>query len=116
MNKVTVDNIKLYYITLLVSPPHFCEIQPSYGREGSQAHKQQYKERLDPMPTSLVVDFIDVLLPIITKMINLSLESDLFADDWKCALVLPLLKKLVWARPSIQKLQTCQQLAVSFQS
>ena len=26
-------------------------------------------------------------------MINLSLESGLFADDWKCALVLPLLKK-----------------------
>ena len=45
------------------------------------------------MPTSLVIDCIDVLLPIITKMINLSLESGLFADDWKCALVLPLLKK-----------------------
>ena len=26
-------------------------------------------------------------------MINLSLESGLFADDWKCALILPLLKK-----------------------
>ena len=45
------------------------------------------------MPTSLVMDCIDVLLPIITKMINLSLESGLFAVDWKCALVLPLLKK-----------------------
>ena len=48
---------------------------------------------LDPMPTSLVIDCIYVLLPIITKMINLSLESGLFTDDWKCALVLPLLKK-----------------------
>ena len=45
------------------------------------------------MPTSLMIDCIDVLLPIITKMIDLSLESGLFADDWKCALVLPLLKK-----------------------
>ena len=36
---------------------------------------------LDPMPTSLVIDCIDVLLPIITKMINLSLESGLFAVD-----------------------------------
>ena len=45
------------------------------------------------MPTSLVMDCIDVLLPITTKMINLSLESGLFADDWKCALVLPLLKR-----------------------
>ena len=48
---------------------------------------------LDPMPTSLVIACIDALLPIITKMINLSLETGLFADDWKCALVLPLLKK-----------------------
>ena len=48
---------------------------------------------LDPMPTSLVIDCIYVLLPIITKMINLSLGSGLFTDDWKCALVLPLLKK-----------------------
>ena len=45
------------------------------------------------MPTSLVMDCIDVLLSIITKMINLSLESGLLADDWKCVLVLPLLKK-----------------------
>ena len=45
------------------------------------------------MPTSLVIDCIDVLLPIITKMINLSLEFGLFTDDWMCALVLPLLKK-----------------------
>ena len=29
---------------------------------------------LDPIPTSLVMDCIEVLLPIITKMINLSLE------------------------------------------
>ena len=48
---------------------------------------------LDPMPTSLVLDCIDVLLPVITKMINLSLKSGAFADAWKCALVKPLLKK-----------------------
>jgi len=48
---------------------------------------------LDPVPTSLVIDCIDVLLPIITKMINLSLDSGLFADDWKYALVLALPQK-----------------------
>ena len=48
---------------------------------------------LDPIPTSLVMDCIDVLLLIIMKMNNLPLESRLFADDWKCALVLLLLKK-----------------------
>ena len=49
---------------------------------------------LELIPTSLVMDCIDVLLPIATKMINLSLESGLLTDDWKCAIVLPLLKKL----------------------
>ena len=49
---------------------------------------------LDPMPTPLVIDCIDVLLPIITKIINLSLESGMFPDAWKNALVHPLLKKV----------------------
>ena len=48
---------------------------------------------LDPMPTPLVVDCIDVLLPVLTKMINLFLDTTLFPDDWKEALVMPLLKK-----------------------
>ena len=49
---------------------------------------------LGPMPTPLVIDCIDVLLPIITKIINLSLESGMFPDAWKNALVHPLLKKV----------------------
>ena len=34
-----------------------------------------------------------MLLPVITKMINLSLNSGEFADDWKCGLINPILKK-----------------------
>ena len=49
---------------------------------------------LDPMPTPLLVACIDTLLPVITKIINLSLQNGIFADQWKCALVNPLLKKL----------------------
>ena len=48
---------------------------------------------LDTMPRTLVFGCIDVLLPVITKIINLSLQSGVFADQWKCALVSPLLKK-----------------------
>ena len=48
---------------------------------------------LDPMPTPLVIDCIDVLLPAITTIINLSLESGMFPDVWKNALIHPLLKK-----------------------
>ena len=49
---------------------------------------------LDPMPTPLVVGCIDILLPVINKIINLSLQTGAFAEQWKCALVYPLLKKL----------------------
>ena len=49
---------------------------------------------LDPMPTPLLVTCIDTLLPLITKIINLSLQNGIFADQWKCALVHPMLKKL----------------------
>ena len=45
------------------------------------------------MPTLLIVSCFDVLLPVITKMIILSLVNGVFADVWKCALVTQLLKK-----------------------
>ena len=40
---------------------------------------------LDPMPTSLVVESLDVLLPVITRMLNLSLQNGNFPDTWKLA-------------------------------
>ena len=46
---------------------------------------------LDPMPASVVLEVLDVLLPVITKMINLSFESGEFASDWKEALLLSLI-------------------------
>ena len=48
---------------------------------------------LDPIPTKLLTEYVDVLLPPITKIINLSLDSGHFPRTWRCALVRPLLKK-----------------------
>ena len=48
---------------------------------------------LDPMPTNLVGECLDVLLPVLTKIINSSLLSGTFPIDWKEALICPLLKK-----------------------
>ena len=50
--------------------------------------------QLDPIPTYLLKDCCDVLCPIITKMINMSLEKGIVPENWKLALVNPLLKKL----------------------
>ena len=48
---------------------------------------------LDPIPTKLLTEYVDVLLPPITRIINLSLDSGYFPCTWKRALVWPLLKK-----------------------
>ena len=45
------------------------------------------------MPTPLMVECLDALLPVITMMINLSLRCGTFPDDWKFADVKPRLKK-----------------------
>ena len=48
---------------------------------------------VDPVPTSLVVECMDELLPVITLIINSSLQSGHFPEVWKKAIVTPLLKK-----------------------
>ena len=48
---------------------------------------------LDPNPTWLIKRCSDVLTPIITQMINLSVSEGLVPAQWKNAVVRPLLKK-----------------------
>ena len=48
---------------------------------------------LDPLPTSLLKKGIDVFLPCISSIINLSLEAGEFPAAFKHGLVTPLLKK-----------------------
>ena len=48
---------------------------------------------LDPMPTSLLLDCLDVVLPSMTDSINDSLVSGVFPSFYISAVVKPLLKK-----------------------
>ena len=48
---------------------------------------------LDVIPTHVLKQIIDTVIPPLTHIINLSLISGSFADEWKRALVKPLLKK-----------------------
>ena len=48
---------------------------------------------LDAIPTPLLKRLIHKCLPFITKIINISLIQGIFSDDWKVAIVRPLLKK-----------------------
>ena len=48
---------------------------------------------LDPLPTYLLKQCIDCLLPSITRLLNMSLSSSTVPDCFKSAIVRPLLKK-----------------------
>ena len=48
---------------------------------------------LDPLPTWLVISCIDELLPVITRIVNLSLSSGVVPETFKTAHIVPLLKK-----------------------
>jgi len=50
---------------------------------------------LDPIPTWLLKDCLDALLPIITEIVNLSLSSATVPEDYKKAIIIPLLKKIL---------------------
>ncbi len=49
---------------------------------------------LDPLPSEFVKKCLDLLLPVVTDIINKSLQSGFFPSQFLCAIVLPLLKKL----------------------
>ena len=48
---------------------------------------------LDPFPTSLLKDCLDVLIEPITSIINKSLQEGVFPEQFKKAYIKPLLKK-----------------------
>ena len=48
---------------------------------------------LDPIPSYLVKENMDILTPVLCKIINTSFNSGVFVSEWKQAIVKPLLKK-----------------------
>ena len=57
---------------------------------------------LDIIATELLKEMLPSCIEIITHIMNISLTKGLFADDWKTAIVYPLLKSLAW--PNKEKL------------
>ena len=49
--------------------------------------------RLDPVPTWILKSCLDVLAPPITEMVDLSLLSGHVPENWRTAVIFPLLKK-----------------------
>ena len=66
---------------------------------------------LDPLPTFLNKECINILLPSITKLVNCSLCGGLVPDGLKKAVVTPLIKK---ASLPVEDLKNCQVSGFSF--
>jgi hypothetical protein len=47
----------------------------------------------DPVPSKLLPFCVDVIVPVVTRIVNLSLSAGIFPNDLKSAFVKPLLKK-----------------------
>ena len=56
--------------------------------------KNSYNDLLDPLPTILVKECLEELLPLITEIINKSLSLGIVEDPLKEAIIKPLLKKM----------------------
>ena len=42
---------------------------------------------LDVLPTKVLKDIVTPMLPLLTKIINLSLSEGLFVEEWKVAMI-----------------------------
>ena len=49
--------------------------------------------KLDALPTKVCKDIVTPMLPLLTKIINLLLTEGLFVEEWKVAIICPLLRK-----------------------
>jgi exonuclease III len=83
-----------------VTPPHFSSFSSVTMDEISKLLSDSPETNcdLDPIPTSLLKQCSSVLLPTITNIINLSLSTSIFPDQFKNCSVHPHLKK-----PSLDK-------------
>ena len=49
------------------------------------ADSKRNTSSFEPMLTSIVLQCQDILFPVLTKMINMSLDSGVFPAEWKVA-------------------------------
>ena len=76
-------------------PPAFNTFKPVTEDEVSKCINESSTKScpLDPIPTFLLKDCLDILLPSITKLVNYSLTDGSFPSAFKRAVVTPLIKK-----------------------
>ena len=90
-----LDNLQLYDHKDS-SPPKLAKFEPLTEEEVRQIVKAMPSKccDLDAVPTSLLKEALDLLLPTLVKLVNLSLAEGVFIQQWKIALVKPILKEV----------------------
>ena len=77
------------------STPKLCQFTPMTESEVKTiiiSMKSKSCE-IDPIPTHIFKQLLPSVIPIVTKIVNLSLSKGEFCQIWKTAVVRPLLKK-----------------------
>ena len=67
--------------------------------------------QLDPVPTPLLVECLNTLLPSLTALVNSSLSSGIFPEVFKTALVTQLLKKKSLAQNELKNYRPVSSLS-----
>ena len=90
-----LDDLPLYIPPTRIVP-ELHEFRPMLGEEIKEiimASPSKFCE-LDSIPTVLLKRLLPVVLPDITSLVNLSLRTGTFANEWKIACVKPLIKSM----------------------
>ena len=83
------------YVSEANDIPQLMKFNPVTESEVEKTINSMYSKscELDAIPMPLLKRLIHKCLPFITKIVNISLTQGIFSDDWKVAIVRPLLKK-----------------------
>ena len=66
---------------------------PKNGRSPRRNHVNENKScEFDAIPTNLLKEILSPCIETITRIVNTSLTKEIFANNWKTAIVHPLLK------------------------
>ena len=92
------DNLNQYDLFKLAADESITTRELFLPVSESEVHKLVMKMQtklceLDIIPTKLLKEYIEKFIGLLTNIGNISLESSVFAEEWKTALLHPLIKK-----------------------
>ena len=94
LDAIDVEKTPSEYLKDCKPTRKLCDFEPLSENQVREITKKSPNKQCasDPLPTWMLKELLDIILPFITEMVNLSLRTGYFADAWKEALIGPLLK------------------------